>query len=145
MKKKIDAKELIKRLHTVSGLLFFCAGALEFVCLFLDKNSISYQILDWTAIICLLIASVQIMKVIKAEKNMFDEMAEENLCKAKARTLDIAKICLLYLIVALCLFNIFVKSSISLDVTRGLRSVIYIFIGYVDVSVGYYFKKYEEE
>ena len=81
------------------------------------------------------------IKVSGAKKEASDEMAEENLNRAKARTLDL----IYYVFLLLILLSRFLPQGElpSLDWLRTLQGVCFIFIGVQELLVGLIFIRLE--
>lgn len=118
----------------LSGAAWIAAGIFG-----LFENSVCSII----QMIFLVISLACVLKVMYAEKEATDEMADEHLLKAKAKTLDFMhRFFLLCVGVAFLLVNLPLTLTVNLE--DLLFAIYFIVIGVEDLLTGIYFKKLEE-
>ena len=134
MKKSMSYAEQIRMLKVVSGIAWIVVGI--FGCF----ENVVCSIIQ---ILALLVCIINIVRVSVAKKENSDEMADENLCKAKAKTLDIMHG--IFCVIAIAAMFIFGRNTITLDWTKAIPAVFFIVLGVAELSVGVAFRKLEDE
>ena len=134
MKKPMSCAEQIRLLKVVSGIAWIVVGI--FGCF---ENTICLII----QILALLLCAINIIRVSAAKKENSDEMAEENLCKAKAKTLDIMHG--VFCVIAIAAIFILGRNTITLDWAKVIPATFFIVLGIEELIVGVVFRKLEDE
>ena len=94
-------------------------------------------------ILALLVGMINIFYVFAAKGERSDEMADENLCKAKANALDKMQRIFCFIAILAMLTN--GEITITLDWPRVIPAVLFILLGVQDLIVGRTFRKLEDE
>ena len=134
MKKTMSFAEQIQTLKVVTGAAWICVGV--FSCI----NNPIFTILQ---IVALLVCIVNVVRVSSAEKEESDEMAQENLYKAKAKALDLMHGILGLIAIAAMLF--LGKNTVTLDWAEVIPAIFFIILGIQELMIGITFRKLEEE
>lgn len=146
MDNRISVELQIKRAYADTGFIFFLIGVLEMVCLFLRDFKLISDVADWSSIFMMAVALFLICRTIKSEREVFDELAEENLFRAKSVTISKVKMLLFYIMIVVSILEVFDrKLEWHLTPYEVFKPVAYMLVGYIDISIGYYFRKYEAE
>lgn len=134
MKRSMSFAEQIKLLKVVTGILWIVAG----ICSCFD-NTVCSAIQMAACILGIII----IVGISVAKKEKSDEMADENLCKAKAKILDITHLssCIIAIVAILIQGN----TTITLDWSKAIPTAVFIILGIEELSVGIAFRKLEAE
>lgn len=122
-------------LYLITGASWILAG------IFSLFDNLPCTILKCIALICSIISLV---KVVVSEKEMLDEMAEQNLNAAKARTLTYMRIilCLAFIILKLLSIN---DMFDQIEWGAILLPSFFIYLGIENLLTGTFFKFFEEE
>lgn len=146
MDNKISVSAQVKRAYTDTGYVFLLIGILDVICLFLKDLGLIYEIMDWVSVLMMAVVLFLICKTVKAEREVFDELAEGNLLRAKSKTIGKVKMLLIYLMIVVCVLEMFSRNlEWNLTFYDVFKPMAYMLIGYIDISIGYYFRKYEAE
>lgn len=129
--------EQIKLLKVVGGIAWIITG------IFSCFENIVCSVIQLLAVI---VSMMSIIRVSVAQKEYPDEMADENLCKAKAQTLDIMHIIFMVVsIVVIMAILILGTENITLSWSKVIPGIFFFTIGIEDLSVGIIFQKLESE
>ena len=134
MKKTLYYSDRVKLEKTFLGLIWLISGILGF---FDGILSLVMQIAaSFTCIYALL-------KISTAKKEKADEMAEQNMNRAKALALDYMQIvyCCLAIIAIIFLRNV----ELSIGLNKIIPNITFIAMGINQLLVGFAFRKFEEE
>lgn len=134
MKKSMSYAEQIRLLKVVSGIAWIVVGI---------SGCFENIVCSIIQILALLVCIINIVRVSVAKKENSDEMADENLCKAKAKTLDIMHG--VFCVIAIAAMFVFGRNTITLDWTKAIPAVFFIVLGVAELSVGVAFRKLEDE
>ena len=150
MNDKMSVADQIKKSYTQMGFSFLLFGIAEVACLLLKDFGMVGSIARLVSSILMLSALLLLNKSMNREKELFDELAEENLLQAKSETIRRVKFVLIGLamvVIVLDMVEVFVNVNLKMNLTpyEVFMPLAYILIGYIDISIGYYFRKYEEE
>lgn len=134
MKKKLTYSDSIKLEYTFFGVIFIISGILGFVdgIIATIASAVSFVICLYVMVRCL---------VSKREKP--DEMATENLNRAKALAMDI--MLLVYCVLAIAGSLLALHVDIPIKMTTLLLSGCFIILGANKFLIGLLYTKYEEE
>ena len=94
-------------------------------------------------ILALLVGVINVFYVFAAKGENSDEMADENLCKAKANALDTMQ--RVFCFIAILAMLISEKNTITLAWTKVIPAVFFILLGAEDLLVGITFRRLEDE
>ena len=134
MKKTLYYSDRVKLEKTFLGLIWLITGLLGFW-----DSLISLAMKVVTMIAC----SYTLLKVIRSKKENEDEMAEQNINRAKAFTSDYTQItCCVLAIVAMLFLN---GVELSVDLGKIIPNITFICMGINHLVVGFAFRKFEEE
>ena len=134
MKKSMSFADQIRLSKVVCGISWIVAGFSGFF------DNIVCSIIQFLAY---LIFPISIILISTAKKENPDEMANENLCKAKAKTLDIMCFCIA--IIGIMAILIQIPNTISLDWSKVVTAAIFFVLGINELLVGVIFQKLEAE
>ena len=138
MKKEKSYTAYVKNESIYSGILFIICGIVSFIGGFVEN-----------VFVLSLLAIVTATNVFTMAKSTFgkwekaDEMAQENINRAKARALDYMElVCCIFTTITITLF-----ASVDLPVSLPtfLASVGFIFVGCSKLLTGILYKRYEEQ
>ena len=134
MKKTLYYSDRVKLENTFLGLIWLITGLLGFW-----DSLISLAMKVVTMIAC----SYTLFKVMKAQKENADEMAEQNINRAKAFASDYTQItyCVLAIVAMLFLHDV----ELSVDLGKIIPNITFICMGINHLVVGLAFRKFEEE
>jgi len=136
-KKEMSFAEQIHTLKTERGIIWIIVGVL---------NCFDSAIMSVLRIIALVFCIIEIFRVSRAKRENSDEMAEENLEKAKARTLDLMhNVFLLSSIIAMSAAFILDKGVVAVNWTKTVPVVFFIIYGIEELLTGLIFRKMEAE
>jgi len=136
-KKEMSFAEQIHTLKTERGIIWIIVGVL---------NCFDSAIMSVLRIIALVFCIIEIFRVSRAKRENSDEMAEENLEKAKARTLDLMhNVFLLSSIIAMSAAFILDKGVVAVNWTKTVPVVFFIIYGIEELLTGLIFRKLEAE
>ena len=96
-------------------------------------------------ILALLVGIINVFYVFAAKGESSDEMADENLCKAKANALDNTQRIFCFIAILAMLISKKNAITITLDWSRVIPAVFFILLGVQDLIVGRTFRKLEDE
>lgn len=133
MKKEMSCAEQIRLLNTVGGVAWIVVGV---------SNCFENTAFLIVRILGLLVCIASIVRVSVAQKENADEMAEENLCKAKAKTLDTMHG--LFCVIAIAAMFVLGRGAVALDWAKVIPAVFFIVLGVERLLVGVNFRKLED-
>lgn len=137
MKKPMRITEQIKLLKVVSGIAWIITG------IFSCFENVVCSVIQLLAVI---VSMMIVIRVSVAQKEYPDEMADENLCKAKAQTLDIMHIIFMAAsIVAIMAILILGIENIALSWPKVIPGIFFFTTGVEDLCVGIAFQRLEAE
>ena len=138
MKKEKSYTAYVKNESIYSGMLYIACGIVSFV------GGLVQNVFVLGALI--IVAATHVFTRVKSSFEKWekaDEMAQENINRAKARALEYMELaCCMFTVIAMLLF-----AGIDLPVSLPtfLSSVCFIFVGCSKLLTGILYKKYEEE
>lgn len=134
MKKTLYYSDRVKLEKTFLGLVWLISGILGFV-----DGIISLVMQAAASITCI----YTLLKISTAKKEDADEMAEQNMNRAKALALDYMQIVYCCLAIAAILFLRNFELSIGLN--KIIPNITFIAMGINQLIVGFAFRKFEED
>ena len=134
MKKSMSFAEQIRLLKVISGVAWIVVGI---------SGCFENIICSIIQVLALLVCITNIVRVSVAKKENSDEMADENLCKAKAKTLDMMHG--IFCVIAIAAMFILGRNTITLDWSEVIPAAFFILLGVEELSVGVAFRKLEDE
>lgn len=134
MKKTLYYSDRVKLEKTFLGLIWLISGILGFF------DSIISLVMQAAASITCIYA---LIKISTAKKENADEMAEQNMNRAKALALDYMQIvyCGVAIIAIIFLRNV----ELSIGLNKIIPNITFIAMGINQLIVGFAFRKFEEE
>lgn len=134
MKKTMYYSERVKLEKTFLGIIWLASGVLGFF-----DGIISLIMQAMASITCV----YTLLKVSRAKKEEADEMAEQNMNRAKALAFDYMQIvyCCLAIVAILLLKNV----ELSIGLNKIIPNITFIAMGVNHLFVGLVFRKFEEE
>ena len=134
MKKTLYYSDRVKLEKTFLGLIWLISGILGFF------DGILSLVMQIAASITCIYA---LLKISTAKKEKADEMAEQNMNRAKALALDHMQIvyCCLAIIAIIFLRNV----ELSIGLNKIIPNITFIAMGINQLFVGFAFRKFEEE
>ena len=134
MKKTLYYSDRVKLEKTFLGLIWLISGILGFF------DGILSLVMQIAASITCIYA---LLKISTTKKEKADEMAEQNMNRAKALALDYMQIvyCCLAIIAIIFLRNV----ELSIGLNKIIPNITFIVMGINQLFVGFAFRKFEEE
>ena len=135
--KELSVTNQIRIRYAMHGVAWMVAGIFKFF------DNIPCRIISGVA---LLISIFLLIKFMFADREMEDEMAELNLYKAKAITLDLIKIIVCMLIISLTMINlIFDINLFSASIKSIIVPILFIVMGIENFLIGVIFNHFDKE
>ncbi len=134
-KTEMSVGKQIKYEYTINGALFIAAG------IFYIFDNMPCKILF---IVCACSSIYALTKSTTSPKEAKDEMAKQNLSRAKACTLTRSHLILCIIMLFLFFFLDFPISD-TINWKKLILPFLFIVSGFMELSTGYQFKKFEEE
>lgn len=136
-KKELSVTKQIRIRYAMHGIAWMVTGLFKFF------DNIPCRCIS---IIALIISVFLLVKFLFADREMEDEMAEQNLYKAKAATLDILKIIVcVALIIMTAIDFVFEIELLSANLKNIIVPILFIIMGIENLLIGVIFNHYDKE
>lgn len=135
-KKELNITNQIRIRYAMHGIAWMIAGVFRFF-----DNTFCRGI----SILAFAISVVLLMKVVLANRELEDEMAEFNLYKAKAATMDSLRILVCVVLIFIVVLTSFGLDVLSINVKDIIVPILFIVMGIENLLVGLFFNHFDKE